>query len=130
MFNAELVMKKDMITVSPDTPIFDAMKTLVSKGISGLPVVDKDMNLLGIITEKDMLPLLVNREDGEEKQGVADFMNHDVKFFKPTDTLVDICDFLIKNPYRRVPIVKDGKLVGIIARRDILAFILKLQSSK
>ncbi len=125
MFKAKTVMKTDLVTATRDTPIYEAIRTLVQKNITGLPVVNDDMSLAGIITEKDMLSLLYNIEDKLSK--VEDFMTKDPICFNADDSLIDIAECFIKNNFRRVPIVAEGKLAGIVSRKDIIAYILKLR---
>lgn len=125
MFAAKTIMKTNLVTVKKDCSIYDAIQLLVDKNITGLPVVDEQESLVGIISEKDMLRLLYNIED---KPGtVEDFMTKNVVAFRPDDSLIDIAESFINNSFRRVPIVKDDKLVGIISRKDIIAYILKLR---
>ncbi|MDK1030336.1 MAG: CBS domain-containing protein, partial [Anaerolineae bacterium] len=85
------------------------LKILVDNNITGLPVVDDDMTLLGIITEKDVLRLLYDNQD--EFGIVEDFMTEKVISFAPQDSLIDIAESFINNYFRRVPIVTNGKLV-------------------
>ena len=126
MFKAESVMTKTVITVKGATPIYEAVSLLVKHGISGLPVVDNDYKLIGILSEKDALRLLHNTP--ETGLSVADFMTRKVVQFGPEDSLIDICNCFIQNPFRRVPIVeKSGKLVGVLSRRDIMKQILKIK---
>ncbi len=125
MFKAKTVMTTDPITVKKETPIYDAIRTLVENNITGLPVVDDGGTIAGVITEKDMLKLLYNIEDKPGK--VEDFMTKGVVAFKEEDSLIDITECLIKNHFRRVPIVSDGRLVGIVSRKDIIKYILKLR---
>ena len=127
MFKAKDIMVTDVITVTTDTPIYEAMRLLAMKGISGLPVIDNNMNLTGIISEKDVLHILVDG-DIKTKQTVSDYMNRKVASFSQDDDVLDICDFFIKSTFRRVPIVTDGKLAGIISRHDIIKLILKLRA--
>ncbi len=125
MFEAETVMKTDVITVTKDTPIYEAIRTLVENNITGLPVVNDEMALAGIITEKDVLNLLY--ENRGEPGSVEDFMTEKVISFAPQDSLINIARSFIDNHFRRVPIVADGKLVGIVSRKDIIALMLKLR---
>ena len=125
MFKAKDVMKTNLMTVGKDTPIHEAIRILVENNITGLPVVNDDMSLAGIISEKDMLGLLYNIEDKPGK--VEDFMTEDVVWFDQQDSLIDITESFIANNFRRVPIVTDGRLVGIISRKDIIGYILKLR---
>jgi CBS domain-containing protein len=120
------IMTKDVITVKKTTPIYEAMELLASHDISGLPVVGDDMTLIGILSEKDVIRLL-NTDEGETEKTVNDFMTQPALFFDVEESLLDICDFLKKNIFRRVPITCEGKLVGIISIRDVIEFILRLK---
>ncbi len=130
MVKAKDIMKKDVITVKRNTPIQEAIKILVDNKITGLPVVNDDMTLVGIISEKDILRILANMDllmvlDDIKKSDVTveDFMTKDVVAFEQYDTLSDVCDCLIKKNFRRVPILSDGEVVGIISRRDLVKYI-------
>ncbi len=125
MYEAETVMKTDVITVTKDTPIYEVIRTLVENNITGLPVVNDEMALAGIITEKDVLKLLYENRD--EPGNVEDFMTEMVISFAPHDSLINIARSFVDNHFRRVPIVANGKLVGIVSRKDIIALMLKLR---
>jgi len=127
MFKVEDVMVRDVLSVLPSTPIYEAMKLILKHRISGLPVVDFDNNLVGIITEKDMLVLLMEKAI-DENQSVDEFMTKEVKSFRKEDNILDICEFFIERPIRRVPIVDGRKLVGIVSRSDIVKLILRLRN--
>lgn len=118
-------MKTDLITVGRDTSIHEAIRILVENNITGLPVVSDDMSLAGIISEKDMLGLLYNIQD--KPGNVEDFMTEEVVCFDHEASLIDITDSFMASNFRRVPIVTDGKLVGITSRKDVVAYILKLR---
>jgi CBS domain-containing protein len=84
------------------------------------------MNLIGIVSEKDILKLLY---DPKVKPGKAEeFMTEEVVSFNQNDSLLDVCDCLINNNFRRVPILDQGRVVGIISRADIIVYILKNKS--
>ena len=125
MFKAKTVMITDIISVNRQTPIYEAIRTLVEKNITGLPVVNDDMTLAGVISEKDVLKLLYDIKD--KPGNVEDFMTEEVSSFDQEDSLIDIAECFIENNFRRVPITSEGKLVGIISRKDIIKFILKLR---
>jgi len=120
------IMTKDVIAVKPETPILEALELIAKHDISGLPVVDESNNLIGVLSEKDVVSLLYTRAD-EQEQTVDDFMTQPALYFEEEEDLLDVCDFLRKNVFRRVPITKDGKLVGIVSIRDIIEFILRLR---
>ena len=125
MFKARTVMTTDVISANRQTEIYEAIKTMVENNITGLPVVNKDMSLVGVISEKDVLNLLYNIEDKPGK--VEDFMTKKPVCFNADDSLIDIAECFIENNFRRVPIVAKGKLVGIVTRKDIITYILKLR---
>jgi CBS domain-containing protein len=125
MFKAKEIMKTDVVTVKRDVPIYEAIRILVETNVTGLPVVNDDMTIAGVLSEKDVLALLYNIEDREGR--VEDFMTKGVVSFNQEDSLIDIAECLIENSFRRVPITSHGKLVGIISRKDIVAYILKLR---
>ena len=125
MVKAETVMKTDVLTVRKDTSIYEAIRTMVDKNITGLPVVDDDMRLVGIITEKDVLDLLYNFKDGPGT--VEEYMTTEVVSFDRQDDLVDIAESFMQNHFRRVPVVSDGKVAGIISKRDVIAYIHKIR---
>ncbi|MHC4192830.1 MAG: CBS domain-containing protein [Planctomycetota bacterium] len=118
------IMVKDVITVKTDTPMLEAMALVAKYDVSGLPVVDDDMNLIGILSEKDMISMLYELDDHQEKT-VHDFMTQPALFFDEDESLLDVCDFLKKNVFRRVPITSRGKVVGIISVRDVVEYVLK-----
>ncbi len=125
MFKAKDCMTQNVITVPLGSTCYEAIKILVYNKITGLPVISPDGSLVGMLSEKDMLKLLYE-EDNKELQ-VDAVMTPDVISFNEDESLVDICEALIKYTFRRVPILADGKLVGIISRGDVMKYILKLK---
>jgi CBS domain-containing protein len=126
MLRAKDIMTKDLITVREDTSIYEAIEIFVKHGISGMPVVESDMTLVGILSEKDAIKLIHETQEGENRT-VSDFMTQPPIGFDLDEGLLDVCDFLMKNIFRRVPITSKGKLVGVISIRDALQFILELR---
>lgn len=125
MFKAWEAMTRKVISVKEDIPVIEAMKILVDDNITGLPVVSNDMHLLGIVSEKDMLNLLYHPRS--KPVSVSEVMTREVVRFDEFDDLFEVCECLIKNNFRRVPIMSGGKLAGVISRRDIIKFILKIR---
>lgn len=126
MLRAADVMSRDVIYVKEDTPIFDAVGLLAQNDISGLPVVKGDMTLAGVLSEKDVVVLFYEYSQAEGKT-VADYMTYPAVCFEEDEPLLDVCDFLLKNIFRRVPITSKGKLVGIISVSDVLEAVLRMR---
>ena len=123
MLSAEEIMTRDVITVKEDTPIHEAMEIMLKERISGVPVVFDDMSLAGVLSEKDVVPLLYDKE-GLNTNKVRYFMTEHAISFDIEDSLIDICDFLSKGLVRRVPITSKGKLIGIVSVSDIIKYTL------
>ncbi len=125
MFPAKKIMTTDVVTVDEHTPVYAAIRLLVEHNITGLPVIDGEHHLVGIISEKDLLGALYNSRIRESTVGAM--MTREVTTFREDSDLIDICEAMIAGNFRRVPIVNKGKLVGLVSRRDIIKFILHLR---
>ena len=126
MLKAKDIMTESVVSVKKNTPIYEALKLLVKHNITGIPVVRDDMILVGVLSEKDVLRLFYAHED-EEEGTVNDFMTQPAVHFDKDESLLDICDCLTNNYFRRVPVTSEGKLVGIISRKDVINYILQLR---
>ena len=121
MVKAKEIMNTNVITIAPDEEACEAVRTMMLNNITGLPVLHQDGTLAGIITEKDVLTLLYDAQEPPGK--VEDFMTTEVVCFAPDDGIGDIAECFRQNYFRRVPILDEGRLVGIVSRRDILRYI-------
>jgi len=117
------IMSCEVITVGPDTPLRQVVAVLAENDITGVPVVDEGGSLLGIITEKNLLGLLSNPQTADGP--ARDYMTTDVVSFDENEDLIAVCEGLVNSHFRRAPILSEGKLVGIISRRDIIKYILE-----
>jgi CBS domain-containing protein len=124
MLKAKDLMTKQVITVTKDTPILEALELMRKNDITGIPVVEYDMTLVGVVTEKDVLRLFRTDED-PKNETVNSFMTQPAVHFDENDTLASVCDCLMNYFFRRVPVISKGKVVGIISRPDIIDYILQ-----
>ncbi len=120
------VMSRELITTTPDNTLLETIDILTKYNITGLPVVDDNGKVVGIISEKNVLVLLhkiqsLEYSSDDAKMKVSDFMTKEVVSFEKTDTLSNVCKCLMTSNFRRVPITSNGKLVGIISRKDLLS---------
>lgn len=123
MLKAEDVMTRGVITIGPDATLVDTIKLLVAKEISGMPVIDADEKVVGIISEKDILNFTFSGNIRNTK--VREAMTKKIVSFS-SDTDIDKISLAIsENKFRRVPIIDKGKLAGIISRRDIIRYLLQ-----
>jgi CBS domain-containing protein len=124
---AREIMTTGLVTVRPDLPIFDAMRILLKNQISGAPVVDANGALIGMLSEFDCLKILANGEfyddDRREEGTVADYMTAVARSVPPDLDVYSLVNFFLDHAVRRIPVVKDHKLLGQISRRDVLRTI-------
>jgi CBS domain-containing protein len=143
------VMTTNVITVEPDTPVQEIAKLLSEKSISGVPVVGADGRLLGIVSEGDLLHRVEtgterrpDRRTGRRRswwldtvaadeelardyvkshgRTANDVMTREVISVAETTELADIANLLETKRIKRVPVVRDGKLVGIVSRANLV----------
>jgi CBS domain-containing protein len=117
-------MDRNIATLRPEAPILEAVAFLLDKKVTGAPVVDKTGRLVGILTEKDCLRLVAAGIGGDLPRGsVADIMTPDPETIPPDMDVYFAAGLFLTRPFRRFPVVQDGKLVGAITRFDILRVI-------
>lgn len=131
MVTAREIMTRNVVTVQESTPIYKAIELLAEYDITGMPVVDENQSLRGVITEQDVMnlfydesSLLFSNQD-EQKKTVKDVMTKPAIFFDEHESILDICQCLKDYHFRRVPVTSKGKLVGVISRQDIIKYVLQ-----
>ena len=131
MLQAKTIMKEDVITLRPQDTLDKAIDLMVEHNITGIPVLNEDHTLAGIITEKDILKYMLEQKpirpltDGNLcEHTVYHAMTANVVTFAEETPLEKIFECLGRCEFRRVPIVDtNGKLVGVISRKDLIAVI-------
>jgi CBS domain-containing protein len=124
MLKAKELMTKEVISVRKDTPVLEAIELMWKNDITGIPVVEDDMTLVGVVTEKDVLRLFHTHKD-HKNETVNSFMTQPAVHFDENEALPDVCDCLMNYFLRRVPVTSNGKVVGIISRADMIKYILR-----
>ncbi|MEJ2040649.1 MAG: CBS domain-containing protein [Desulfosarcinaceae bacterium] len=109
-------------TVSPETPMTDVAKLLRSKGYSGIPVMD-DGRLVGIISRRDFRKL---RRDSQLAKPVKAFMRRDVLTIDPGKSPLQAARIMVRHDIGRLPIVEEGRLIGLITRSDVMHYFYDL----
>lgn len=121
---------RDFMTANPvvftrDTRLLEAVHVLVEKRISGAPVVDGRGNLVGVLSERDILQaVVVAGYHGDQSGRVGDFMSTNAEAVHADDNLIEVASHFVKTKYRRFPVVEDNRVVGLIARRDALRALI------
>jgi CBS-domain-containing membrane protein len=116
------IMTTNVITAKKDMLLTDVIALLLRWHISALPVVDDEDKMIGIVSEIDLVNLTFDGNAADTT--VEEIMVTDIVSFSPNTELADLVQTFSKRHLRRVPIIDEGKVVGIISRRDILREIL------
>ncbi|MCQ2971755.1 MAG: IMP dehydrogenase [archaeon] len=113
--SAQELTIRDVVTINPDSTIKEVCDIMQNESISGLPVMDND-EIIGIISKRDINPVI---KSGEEKF-VKDIMTSEVVTIEEPITAEEALNIAYENKVERLPVLRDGKLVGIITIKDIL----------
>jgi CBS domain-containing protein len=114
-------MAKDLITVSPQMEILRAVHILLENDIAAAPVVDDAGNLIGILTERDCMKVVLNAGYHSEYGGqVSEFMSENVETIAANASIVDVAKLFFGQQFHRYPVLDNNRLVGQISRRDVL----------
>ncbi len=124
---AKNMMVTKLITLAPHVKMVEAAKLLLKNRISGAPVVNEQGELIGIFSEQDVMSALIDAvyEDLPASE-VCNYMSRDVETIHEDEDLVSIAQIFRSKGYRRLPVVRDQKLVGQISRRDVMAAVVRL----
>ncbi len=124
LLKAKDIMMKEVITIGPDILLKKAIKKLLENKVSSMPVVDDTGKMVGIISCEDILNLAFDGYLNNTK--VEMVMTKNVVYFKPDTNIEEIALAISRNHFHRVPIIENGRIVGIVSRTDIVKNIFKL----
>lgn len=139
------LMTSDPVTVPPDTPLEAVAALMADRAISGLPVVDAEGRLLGIVTDGDLMRRLAAKEDSPVSfiatliganadqaqryarthgRRVRDVMTTDLATVEEDATVEEVAKILETRRIRRVPVLREGRLAGVVSRADLLRAVM------
>ncbi|UZR95591.1 CBS domain-containing protein [Chondrinema litorale] len=125
-------MARDEITLKPDVTINEAIEIILSKKLTGAPVLDDERNIIGMITEKDCLRIIIDSAYNNlpyNYKKVSDYMSPVVKTVSIDSNILEVANEFLTTHFRKFPVVHNGKLVGQVSRRDILKAIRELKAT-
>lgn len=113
-------------TIESHSTMNETLTYMINNKVGSLVVIDAVHSPVGIITERDILRILQDREKEEwRKTAVADFMTRDIIIGVPSDDIEYIMALMTENRFRHVPIMSEGKLVGLVSIGDIVKSMLR-----
>ncbi len=123
MIQVKDIMSTDLMTLTPNQEINEAVDALVQSQVSGLPVVDEenDHRLVGMLSEKDCFSLFTGGPNSKNFNHVHDYMTEKVMTVLENASIMEAIGLFLHSHYRRLPVIDGyGKLVGLITRKDVL----------
>lgn len=105
-------------SVPPDIPVSEAARLMRSEDVGSLPVVDGE-RLVGVVTDRDIAIRLVAEGKDPESTSVEDIHSREPVTADPDQSLDKVLEEMARHQVRRIPVVDDGRLVGILAQADI-----------
>jgi CBS domain-containing protein len=117
------IMSKIVISIRPEATLLSAVKTLTRHHISGAPVVTTQGEVVGFISEPNLMDVLFDAE--ARKAPVFEYMSRDVHVVDSRDPIGMAAKMLTIYGIRRLPVVENGRFIGVVTRRDLLAYSLQ-----
>lgn len=115
---ADHYMTREFVSIAPTATINEAIELLLDRKISGLPVVDEGGRLVGVITEFALLAMAYDQN--VQHQSVEQHMTREVITVDAADPISRVADLCILHRVRRLPVLEEGRLVGLVSRRDVI----------
>ncbi len=119
------IMSHPVKTVTPETTMEEAFKLLMRFGFSGLPVVNGEGRIVGLIARRDVEKAV---HHGLRQAPVRSFMSTDLVTVEPDASLVEVRNLMVERDVGRIPVVKNGRILGIITRSDVLRALHEKES--
>ena len=114
-------MSRKVVKLRPDMEILRAVHHLIDGRVSGAPVVDENGNVVGMLTERDCMKVVLNAAYHQEHGGlVREFMATNVEDIGPDMSIVDAAKQFYEKKYLRYPVVENGQLIGVLSRSDVM----------
>ena len=115
------IMEENVITLKENADIDEAIETFLTKNVGGTPIVNDDNQLISLITERDVIRALLDKID--ENEVIDDYITRKVIVATPGERLKDVARTMVRNGFRRLPVVSEERLVGIITSTDFIKLL-------
>lgn len=123
-------MSANLVTFTPAMDVLNAIQMLVDRQISGAPVLDETGNLVGILSQKDCLRVVLGASyHGEWGGRVSELMSRNVKTVEAEMNILEVAEMFMQDEYRTFPVMEDNRLIGQISRHDVLRALITLRGA-
>ncbi|RWX72747.1 MAG: hypothetical protein Metus_1606 [Candidatus Methanosuratincola subterraneus] len=118
------LMTKDVVTINKEKTIVEAAQVIGDKGVGSLVITDNG-NIVGVLTERDIITKCVAKGCEPSKTKVSEIMSSPVVAIDPEADIIDAAKLMVSKMIRRLPVLEGGKLVGIITTYDLVKNVSK-----
>jgi len=119
-------MREVMVTFTPETEVTRAIQQLLEQDVSGAPVLDRLGNIVGFLSEKDVMAVALDSGYHDEPGGtIKSLMSTEITTVDAEDSVVAAARIFRETAIKTLPVMKDSRLVGMINRRDVLRTLLR-----
>jgi CBS-domain-containing membrane protein len=123
MYQVKDAMSQTVVSISPDATVEHAIQVLLDHNVSGAPVIDSRDELCGIISQFQLLEVMYDPH--LKDSAVRDFMTREVLTIDENALLGSAANLLVVHRIHRLPVLRDGAVVGIISRSDLLRYFVQ-----
>lgn len=113
-------------SVTPETMVIDALRLMAEKNIGAVMVVEND-KLVGIFTERDYARKVVLKDKASDSTAIREIMTGNVYSVTPTQTIDDCMQLMTDKNFRHLPVMDNGKLLGVISLGDLVRYVIEEQ---
>ena len=115
------IVRKNIIPLSADLMLADAVERILASGLTGLPVINNDRKLVGFLSEQDCIAQMISGTyHSDSRKVVSDLMHREPLFVTPEESVIDIAQRMQGNKPKVYPVIQEYELVGVISRKDVL----------
>ncbi len=121
---------RNLISISPNASVFDAIKLMADKSIGSLVVLDENENLVGIVTERDYARKVIVKGRSSHDTRVAEIMTGDVMTARSDHTVNSCMELMTQKKIRHLPVIENDRLVAMVSIGDLVQAIIADQQEE
>ena len=120
----------NVISISPDASVFDAIKLMADESIGSLVVMDEHEKLIGIVTERDYARKVIIQDRSSKHTRVEEIMSTDVMTATSDDSVRSCMELMTEEKVRHLPVVEDGRVIAMISIGDLVQAVIAAQQEE
>jgi CBS domain-containing protein len=119
----------DVISVSPDATLYQALEVMANRNVGAVLVIDKEGKIAGIFSERDYVRKIIIKGRSTESTTVKEVMTERVLYVQPETSVSDCMNLMTEKRIRHLPVLVNGKLMGVVSIGDVVKAVLQEQES-